>query len=333
MRVGLLALWLGLSLACLPACLGGRAAAGLDSSVAGAGDAAPADAAGPDAAPVDAAEADAAPLDAAEADAAPLDAAHGDASGCPVRDGGTGTTVTVGARWTNISLTKPVDIAAVANIQLPGYFGTGSIVVILKALPLVGESSKVELQGGTGVKTSDYPLTYSNFSNQFTCPPIYALLGDTVQAPGDPDGPYRRFTTVGANSASFGFFFRFLPEPQPPLYVFNAAIAGTLNQDQLPTSTSPPGGPGFTGLYTGCFLRASKMAGGGACPSPTTAGCRVGADDLYIEVLGESIGQLLEDHGAPMDVDCDGSGAPNGYDLEVSWMAEEVVELPSEPAP
>ena len=68
---------------------------------------------------------------------------NNDAGQCEGSGGGSGDggVLMRGARWNKFLLEKPDSITALANIQLPGYFESGSIVVILRTEPIDASSS------------------------------------------------------------------------------------------------------------------------------------------------------------------------------------------------
>jgi hypothetical protein len=213
-----------------------------------------------------------------------------------------------GARWYQFLMQKPESIATLANIQLPGYFKDGTIVVILRTEPGIPGAS-VALHGGDGLKINDDPLTYT-FREGFIPETVSATIGTPYTG---TDGlTYTPFET----SSQFDWTFKFLPD-QPPLYIYNATISGNLNPDALPTSTDPP----LSGTFSGCF-------------TPRANGDKYGAEDVYLEVLSQNLLQLIQGSGGQMDAECTpNGGVPNGYLLQAKWDASEILELtPETPA-
>jgi len=235
----------------------------------------------------------------------------GDAGVCVGTGGGTadGGVGMRGARWTSFLLDKPESIKTIANIQLPGYVKDGTIVVILRTTPGIPGAS-VGLHGGDGVKTSDDPLTYT-FREGF----IPETVSAAIESPftGTDGLQYTKFDTSGSQ---FDWTFLFLPD-QPPLYIYNAKLTGTLDADGIPVSTDPPG---LSGRFSGCFTPTALEAG------------KYGAADVYIEVLSQTLLDLIQSSGGQLDADCTGSGSNNGYLLEAEWEATEYVDLTAETA-
>jgi hypothetical protein len=219
-------------------------------------------------------------------------------------DGGTGAMH--GARWTDIHLTKPESISPVGNSQLPGYFENGTIVILLRTEPLT-PGSAVLLHGGEGVKTKDDPLTYT-FQDGLVPTSVVASLEEPVT--GSDSKQYTPFATA----AEFGMNFRFIvsaTNPQPPLYLYKASITGKLDADGNPVSTDPP----RSGTIKGCFTPTTLEPG------------KAGATDIYIDVLQQTLKQLIDTNNGQLDGDCTGSGSYNGYLLEATWEASELTAL------
>jgi hypothetical protein len=214
-------------------------------------------------------------------------------------DGG----VSSGARWDKFQLVKPEAITSLANIQLPGYFASGSIVVILRADPTVDEAS-VNLHGGDGLKTSDDPITYT-FKDGFKPAAVLTYL----------DAPVSGFKPFHTGS-EFEWVFQFIPG-QPPLYLYKASVSGSLNEDGIPVSTQPTA---MYGTIKGCFTPE-----GINCGQPDG---KCGAADVYIEVITQDLKQLIENSGGTLDAECfENGGVPNGYLFEANWEANEVVQF------
>ncbi|MBI5482060.1 MAG: hypothetical protein HY906_24610 [Deltaproteobacteria bacterium] len=217
---------------------------------------------------------------------------HGSAS---AGDGGVNMR---GARWNQFKMIKPESIATLANIQLPGYFADGTIVVILRTEPL--DSASVWLHGGDGTKTSDDPLAYT-FKEGFIPPSVLSYLDPAVT--GTDGKTYTPFRTA----AQFEWTFKFLPS-QPPLYMYKASLTGKLDPDMIPTSSDPPG---LSGTFKGCFTPTALEPG------------KYGAEDVYLDVLSQNLKQLIESSGGVIDTDCTGSGSNNGYLLEAQWESRD----------
>ena len=226
----------------------------------------------------------------------------GDASVCIGQGGGIpdGGTVMRGARWNQFLMIRPESIATLANIQLPGYFTSGTIVVIMRSEPM--DSTSVWMHGGTGVKTSDDPLTYT-FKEGFVPAKVLSYLDPAITG---VDGlQYTPFRTA----TEFEWTFQFIPPPEPPLYIYKASATGTLDPEGIPNSNDNP--PTLTGTFKGCFTETQASPG------------KYGAEDVYIEVLGQTLKQLIEGSGGVKDADCTGSGANNGYILEAKWQSRD----------
>jgi hypothetical protein len=229
---------------------------------------------------------------------------------------GDGGVLMRGARWNKFLMQKPESIATLANIQLPGYFADGTIVVILRSEPL--DSASVWLHGGDGVKTSDDPLAYT-FREGFV---PASILSYTDAAEVGSDGlMYTPFRTA----TSFDWTFKFLPG-QPPLYMFKTSITGTLDPTGIPVSNEPGGPSGMKGTFQGCFKPYGDQGPGQPCVE------KCGAENVYLEVLSQNLQQLIEASGGVMDADCDDSGSNNGYILQAKWEATELMDLTREEA-
>lgn len=231
-------------------------------------------------------------------------------------DGGT-PTLTRGARWNKFELLKPESIAPLANIQLPGYFADGTIVVILRSEEIEGDATAVNLHGGDGLKTSDDPLTYT-FVEGFRPPSVLTYLDEAVT--GSDGKSYRPFHT----SAEFDWTFKFLPG-QPALYMYKASVTGTLDPDGIPVASEPS--PGMQGTFKGCFTPYGDQGAGQDCVD------KCGAENVYLEVLTQNMLQLIQGSGGQLDADCTGSGSLNGYLLEAKWESTELMDLTAPAAP
>jgi hypothetical protein len=219
----------------------------------------------------------------------------GDAGLCIGTGQGTQTT-NKGVRFTEFDLTQPAEISGVARAQLPNYFHDGTIVILLKATP---SDDGVQLEGGSGKKVKDTPLTYS-FTNTFSAANVSAAVsnGNTFET-----------------STTFDWTFPFVPG-QPALYIFNTKLGGTLDATGLPSSATPPlASYPYAGTYSGCFLADSSDL---ATP---------GAKQVYIDPLKMDLKAFLDSTGAAPNADCTNSGANNGYLFEATWQATDVVVL------
>jgi hypothetical protein len=202
-------------------------------------------------------------------------------------DGGAGELPSTGVRWTGFKLVDPSSIAPIANLQLPSYFATGGIVVLVAT-----DTANTRLYGGTGVKLADDPLTYSmnkgfKLDGQASVDGVGYVAADTGYVT-DPAGH------------AFDWNFVFLPS-QPPLDVRGVQIGFTMGTDGYPTSD------GLAGTYTGCITDASAAA-------------------LYIDVLSQTLKQLIDSNGGVHDCN-DGTGDNTGYKLTAQWESSEIVTL------
>ncbi|HEY3359078.1 MAG TPA: hypothetical protein VGQ83_37860 [Polyangia bacterium] len=222
----------------------------------------------------------------------------GDAGQCIGQGGGPvnpdgGTEVNAAARWTSFVLAKPESIKDIANLQIPAYVADGTIVIMLKVFPATGDS--FQLEGGAGVKqdTTDGTIDYT-FNNSFkNTSGVVSQV--TATYTGEAAGGERPFSASG-----FNWSFIFLPG-QPPLDMRNVTLTGGINQDNhLATSVVAP-----NGSFSGCITKDSAIA-------------------VYIEVLGKTLEQLITANGGVTDCT---EGGLEGYYLESTWLAEELVDL------
>jgi hypothetical protein len=193
----------------------------------------------------------------------------------------------VGVRWTQFLLNKPTAISTVANLQLPQYVQDGTIIILLAVWPT---TDGIGIVGGGGSRVSASPLTYA-ITPDMVPPTVHGVEATSVSA------------NIFSTNEAFAWSLEFLPG-QPPLDVRRASLGGTLDANGVPTSASPA----LAGFLRGCITRAS-------------------AEAINISALSSTLGELLDSNGAVYDCATIVGGAVDGYALDVSWQADEIVRL------
>jgi hypothetical protein len=200
----------------------------------------------------------------------------------------------IGSRWTNFKLVDPTSIADLANIQLPGFFASRTIVILTYAES--HSAQQIVLHAGSGKVLLDDPLSFSYQETFVTESPVLANLG----TPGSDGTP---FTTDPTIDLQWNFYI--LGTGATPLYLYKVKVGGNLDADNLTKS------PNMSGYLEGCFLADS-----GDMNKP-------GAKQVWVDAMATTLQALIVQFGGNVDSDCTGSGTINGYKLSAHWQADE----------